>query len=141
MKKLILLSMLTFSLVSFAQESVILSADSAKEKGITPIWPKCDKSRRPPIICFNQKLMTHIIQNFEYPEIARSEALSGTVVVEFIINKKGRVEVIDVKGGHRYLQQEAIRIIRAIPKMKPATWGTKPIAVAYSTPITFRKPN
>ncbi|WP_025741182.1 energy transducer TonB [Aquimarina pacifica] len=140
MKKLLLFTMLSFSSVLFSQESIVLSSESATEKGISPIWPKCDRSRQTPIDCFNQKLMTHIIQNFQYPEIALSESLSGTVTVEFIINKKGKVEVIDVKGGHRYLQREAIRIIRAIPRMKPALWGTKPIAIAYAAPITFIKP-
>ena len=62
------------------------------------------------------------------------------MTVEFIINTKGKVEVIEVEGGHRYLQREAIRIIRALPKMKPGKWGNKPIAIAYAVPITFIKP-
>ncbi|WP_074409593.1 MULTISPECIES: energy transducer TonB [Aquimarina] len=140
MKKTLLILTLLLSGISFSQDAIILSQENANEKGITPLWPKCDRSRQTPAQCFDQKLRNHIIQNFEYPEIAMNEGLSGTVTVEFIINKKGKVEVLEVTGAHRYLQREAIRIIRAIPKMKPGKWGEKPIAVAYTVPITFRKP-
>ncbi|WP_024770600.1 energy transducer TonB [Aquimarina macrocephali] len=140
MKKTLLILTLLLSGISFSQDAIILSQENANEKGITPMWPKCDRSRQAPTQCFDQKLRNHIIQNFEYPEIAMNEGLSGTVTVEFIINKKGKVEVLEVTGAHRYLQREAIRIIRAIPKMKPGKWGEKPIAIAYSVPITFRKP-
>ncbi|WP_438422215.1 energy transducer TonB [Aquimarina macrocephali] len=140
MKKTLLILTLLLSGISFSQDAIILSQENANEKGITPMWPKCDRSRQAPTQCFDQKLRNHIIQNFEYPEIAMNEGLSGTVTVEFIINKKGKVEVLEVTGAHRYLQREAIRIIRAIPKMKPGKWGEKPIAIAYTVPITFRKP-
>ncbi len=141
MKRLLLLLLtLSISGLSFSQDAIILSQENANEKGITPIWPKCDRSRQTPTDCFDNKLRNHIIQTFEYPEVAIAEALSGTVTVEFIVNKKGKVEIIEVTGAHRYLQREAIRIIRAIPKMEPGKWGNKPIAVAYTVPITFRPP-
>ncbi|WP_103865823.1 energy transducer TonB [Aquimarina sp. I32.4] len=140
MKRILLLLTILISTLSFSQEGIVLSQENANEKGITPMWPKCDRSRQTPVECFDQKLRNHIIQNFEYPDVALSEGLSGTVTVEFIVNKKGKVEVIEVTGAHRYLQREAIRIIRAIPKMQPGKWGNKPIAVAYVVPITFRKP-
>ncbi|WP_108869689.1 energy transducer TonB [Aquimarina aquimarini] len=140
MKRTLLLLTILISTLSFSQDGIILSQENANEKGITPMWPKCDRSRQTPVECFDQKLRNHIIQNFEYPDVALNEGLSGTVTIEFIVNKKGKVEVIEVTGAHRYLQREAIRIIRAIPKMQPGKWGNKPIAVAYVVPITFRKP-
>ncbi len=139
MKKLLLILILLFTTFSFAQ-GIILSKENANEKGITPIWPKCEKSRQEPSLCFDQNLRDHIIRTYRYPDIALEDELVGTVTIEFIINNKGKVEVIEVTGAHRYLQREAIRIIRAIPKMKPGKWGKKPIAVAYVVPITFLKP-
>jgi len=142
MKKLLLVLSLLIPLFLFSQEGepVMLSQETASEKGITPIWPLCDQSRQRPEQCFDNKLRDHILRNFVYPEIAIPEALSGTVTVEFIINKKGKIEIVQVGGAHRYLQKEALRIINAIPKMKPAKWGKKPIAVSYEVPITFRPP-
>ncbi|WP_062056325.1 energy transducer TonB [Aquimarina longa] len=141
MKKTLLILTILLSGFSFSQDAIILSQENANEKGISPMWPKCEDARQSPSQCFDNKLRNHIVRNFEYPEEAVSEGLSGTVTVEFIINKKGKVEVIEVKGAHRYLQREAIRIIRSIPKMKPGKWGNKPIAIAYVVPITFRKPH
>ncbi|MBQ4818526.1 energy transducer TonB [Aquimarina sp. MMG016] len=140
MKKLLLIFTIMISIPSFAQGDIILAKENANDKGITPIWPKCDRSRFSPAKCFDNKLRDHIVRNFQYPDVAVSQGLSGTVTVEFIINKKGKVEVLEVTGGHRYLQREAIRIIRAIPKMEPGKWGKKPIAIAYTVPITFEKP-
>ncbi len=140
MKKILLIIAILLSGLSFSQNSIILSQENANEKGITPIWPRCDRSRLSPTKCFDQKLRDHIIQNFVYPDVAIEEGLTGTVTVEFLINKKGKVEVLEVSGAHRYLQQEAIRIVRAIPKMDPGKWGNKPIAIAYTVPITFRAP-
>lgn len=140
MKKLLLIITILCSTFSFSQD-IILSKENANDKGITPIWPRCDKSRMTPVKCFDNNLRQHVIKSFRYPDIARKDALEGTVTVEFIINNKGKAEVLDVKGGHRYLQREAVRIIRSIPKMKPGKWGNKPIAVAYEVPITFIKPS
>ncbi|MBW1294399.1 energy transducer TonB [Aquimarina litoralis] len=140
MKKFLLIITILCSTFAFAQDNIILSKENANEKGITPMWPKCEKSRQTPIKCFDNNLRKHIISNFRYPEEALKDGLAGTVTVEFIINNKGKAEVIDVKGGHRHLQREAVRIVRAIPKMKPGKWGKKPIAIAYEVPITFVKP-
>ncbi|RZS92275.1 energy transducer TonB [Aquimarina brevivitae] len=137
---LLLLTVMMFCSSALQAQGVILSQENANDKGITPLWPRCDRSRLSPIKCFDQNLRDHIIRNFQYPENAVSEGLSGTVTVEFIIDKKGKVEILEVQGGHRYLQREAIRLIRAIPKMEPAKWGEKPISVAYEVPITFVKP-
>ncbi len=141
MKRLILLSLLLIPLISFAQDNIILSKENANEKGISVIWPGCDKnSRLSPAKCFDNNMRKHIIKTFRYPKEALSEKLSGTVTVEFIINTKGKVEIIEVTGAHRYLQREAIRIIRALPKMKPGKWGKKPIGIVYTVPIAFGAP-
>ncbi|WP_378185587.1 energy transducer TonB [Aquimarina sp. W85] len=140
MKKTLLILTIFFTVNAFSQDGIMLSQENANEKGITPMWPKCESSRQTPIQCFDNQLRTHIIRNFEYPEIAVKDGLEGTVEIEFMIDKKGKVEILEVTGAHRYLQQEGIRIIRKIPKMDPGKWGNKPIAIVYKVPITFRKP-
>lgn len=140
MKTILLTLTLLFSTFTFAQDGIVLSKANANDKGITPVWPGCDRSRQTPAKCFDNKLRNHVIRTFKYPELAVNDGLSGTVTVEFVINGKGKVEVLEVIGGHRLLQKEAVRIIKAIPKMTPGKWGNKPISVAYEVPITFRKP-
>jgi len=140
MKKLLHITLFLLCLQLTAQENMILSQRGAVEKGISPMWPGCYDTRFSIEKCFDRKLREHLIQNFKYPEAAVSEQLEGTVVVEFLINKFGKVEVLDIIGGHKHLQDEALRIIMAIPGMGAARWGEKPVSVAYKVPIKFEAP-
>ena len=82
--------------------------------------------------------MQHIIKNFKYPATEYKNNVQGKVVVEFVINEKGLVEVKSVTGGSTALQDEAKRNIMAIPKMKPGMMGGKPRAIKYTVPFNFK---
>lgn len=74
-----------------------------------------------------------------YPEIPLNQGISGTVTVEFIIEKDGSVtEVRAVKGDDQYLEDEAVRVISASPKWKPGQMGGQKVRVKYSVPVEFR---
>jgi protein TonB len=106
---------------------------------IAPIWPGCESnSSVKRDACFNQKLTQHIVSNFKYPATEYKNNVQGKVTVDFIINEQGVVEVKNVSGGNKGLQDEAKRNIMAIPKMKPGMMGGKPRAIKYSVPFTFK---
>jgi len=74
-----------------------------------------------------------------YPEIPLSQGVSGTVVVEFIVEKDGSVTgVRAVRGEDQYLEDEAVRVIAASPKWKPGQMGGEKVRVKYSVPVEFR---
>lgn len=74
-----------------------------------------------------------------YPEIPLSQGVSGTVTVEFIVEKDGSVTgVRAVKGDDQYLEDEAVRVIAASPKWKPGQMGGEKVRVKYSVPVEFR---
>lgn len=74
-----------------------------------------------------------------YPEVPLSQGVSGTVTVEFIVEKDGSVtNVRAVRGNDRYLEEEAVRVISASPKWKPGTMGGEKVRVKYSVPVEFR---
>ena len=61
------------------------------------------------------------------------------MIVEFIINEQGLVEVKNVSGGSKALQDEAKRNIMAIPKMaKPGMMGGKARPIKFTVPFTFK---
>lgn len=108
-------------------------------KEIAPIWPGCesnDVAKRDG--CFNVKLSQHISKNFKYPAEEYKKNVQGKVIVEFIINELGVVEVKKVSGGSKGLQEEAKRNILAIPQMKPGMLGGKPRAISYTVPFSFK---
>ncbi|KXN99052.1 energy transducer TonB [Aequorivita aquimaris] len=141
MKNLFIAFCILFSTSVFAQQEW---GDVQKNKvtlmEIAPIWPGCEKgSAAERDNCFNNKLATHIAQNFKYPPEAYKKNEQGRVIVEFIINEQGLVEVKNVTGGTKELQEEAKRNIMAIPKMaKPGMMGGKPRPIKFTVPFTFK---
>lgn len=75
----------------------------------------------------------------KYPDIPLSQGISGVVTVEFVVEKDGSVtNVRAVKGNDQYLEDEAVRVVAASPKWKPATMGGQKVRVKYSIPVEFR---
>ena len=106
-----------------------------------PIFPGCGVfiGKEPKKICFKDKLNMHIRKNFKYPKIALDSGYQGRVIVKFVLNKYGIVENISANGPYSFFEEEAIRIISKLPKIKPAkNKSGKPISVPFSTSITFR---
>ncbi len=141
MKNLFIAICLLFTTALFAQEEWgDVKANKVTMKEIGPIWPGCEKgdaSARDK--CFDQKLTSHIIKNFKYPPAAYKNNDQGRVIVDFVINEEGVVEVKKVTGATKELQDEAKRNIMAIPKMtKPGMLAGKPRAISLSVPFTFK---
>ena len=57
--------------------------------------------------------------------------------MKFDIDSQGRVANIQKRGPDRLLEEEAARIIAALPKVKPGQQRGRPTKVAYSIPINF----
>jgi protein TonB len=51
-------------------------------------------------------------KNFHTPEQAISEGTGGTVVVQFIVDKDGKVSEVKAISGPEALQAEAVRVIK-----------------------------
>lgn len=104
-----------------------------------PVFPGCEdlQSQEERKECFNQKVQEHIKDNFEYPPSALEMHITGRVHVQFVIDSKGRVTSIQKRGPDRLLEEEAVRIIASLPKVKPGEQRGKPVSVKYSIPINF----
>tara|TARA_B100000945_G_C20105271_1_gene467748 strand:+ start:160 stop:594 length:435 start_codon:yes stop_codon:yes gene_type:complete len=141
MKNLFIALCLLFTTTIFAQEEWgDVNKNTVTLKEIGPVWPGCENgSAAERDNCFNNKLATHIAKNFKYPPEAYKKNEQGRVIVEFIINEQGMVEVKNVSGGSKALQDEAKRNIMAIPKMaKPGMMGGKPRTIKFTVPFTFK---
>jgi protein TonB len=106
---------------------------------IAPIWPGCeaeDSAKRD--ACFNKMLVKHLGENFKYPANEYKKNIQGEVVVVFIINTKGLIEIKSASGGNKGLQEAAKKNILSMPKMKPGMFAGKPSAVEYTVPLNFK---
>ncbi|TXN37142.1 energy transducer TonB [Flagellimonas hymeniacidonis] len=104
-----------------------------------PVFPGCENlnSEEERKACFNRKVQEHVRQNFKYPQSALEMRITGKVYVQFVIDSQGRVKDIQKRGPDRLLEKEAVRIIAALPTVKPGVQRGKPVKVKYSIPINF----
>jgi TonB family protein len=73
---------------------------------------------------------TWLADHTNYPDSERNAHIGGIVYVEFIIEKDSSISGVKlVRGVSPALNQEALRVVRAMPKWKPAMQDGKPIRV------------
>lgn len=83
-------------------------------------------------------LRRYIATNVHYPANARENNIKGKVFVRFVVNKKGNIENTSIaRGVHPLLDEEAIRVVKNLPKWKPGRQRGKPANVWYTVPINF----
>jgi TonB family protein len=82
---------------------------------------------------------SYLEANIKHPDLAKP--VSGTVEVGFTINAEGRVENAEiVKGLNPPYNAEALRLIRSMPRWKPAEQDGKPVPCRLQMPMQFRNP-
>lgn len=138
MKYFFLFSMITlFSFNSYSQEGVTVKGNSISTKEIAPVWPGCEKATDSSKDCFNKQLNAHIKANFKYPKDSKGNLIRGRSVLSFGIDETGKVKNISAKGPHKAINEEAIRITKLFPVMKPGMRAGKPATINYKMPFNF----
>ena len=80
----------------------------------------------------------YIAQNLRYPEIAAENGISGRVIVQFAVNKVGKVvDAVVVRSVDPALDKEAIRVVMTSPKWAPGKQRGKAVKVLFTFPINF----
>lgn len=131
----------------------------AKEQQIRTAWEEKSKTARtykdakgnvvyykgevdPSFTGGRDAMMKYLRENLKYPESALNNRDEGTVWVDFVVDKKGKVKDVSAKEStwsqpDSTLVSEAVRVVSAMPAWQPGTQGKKPVDVAYTIPITF----
>ncbi len=88
--------------------------------------------------CAERKLFTFLKKNLKYPAIARENGIEGLVVVQFIVEKDGRIsdmKVVRPVGGG--CSKEALRVVEKMPKWIPGEQRGRPVKVRFNLPVKF----
>ncbi|NNJ54596.1 MAG: energy transducer TonB [Bacteroidia bacterium] len=156
MKKLFLIMMAFVPIILFAQAETDNDADLETEDDIVyenylddddepdeaesenfEMW---DVSERAEFKGGDEGLNRYLAGNIQYPKAALENDTSGTVMLMFIVDKKGRIkniEVISKRIGYG-LEEEAIRVVRSTSGMwQPAMQRDKPVNMRFRLPIRF----
>ncbi len=87
----------------------------------------------------DSEMMKFIATSIKYPTKAAEMGVEGTVVIQFVIGKDGKVtDAKVVRGKDPLLDKEALRVVNSMPAWKPGKQGGKPVRVAYTLPVRFK---
>ena len=86
-----------------------------------------------------EALYKYLQTSINYPQLAKDQNLQGRVFVTFVVEKDGSIAnpkiLRDIGGG---CGEEAIRVVRKMPKWKPGKQRGKSVRVQFNLPVMFQ---
>jgi TonB family protein len=117
----------------------VFSKDGSPKTEVTPKDYDESDTQIPPSFPGGKRALFHfLVSKTKYPNEAKKNNIHGTVKVSFVVGINGNVQNIQlVKGVHPILDQEALKVIKLMPKWSPATVCGIPVKVRFEVPIHF----
>ncbi|MDD2530504.1 MAG: energy transducer TonB [Bacteroidales bacterium] len=79
-----------------------------------------------------------LAENIKYPTLAKQKNIEGKVIISFIVEKNGSLsDIRTIKDIGEGCGDEGIRIVRLMPKWKPAKQKGQPVRQQFLLPISF----
>lgn len=111
------------------------STQTEEDYGEVPVMKVMKKAEFPGGM---KELQAFLSNNLVYPKEAISAGIEGRVIVFFVVGRDGSIRDIEVKrASHPLLDAEAVRVVKSMPRWKPAENNGKPVASYYTLPISF----
>ena len=86
-----------------------------------------------------QELLSYIASKIKYPDIAKRVGAEGKVFIGFVVSSSGAVTDVQVlKGIGAGCDEEAMRVIKSMPRWNPGKQSGRAVNVRISVPIIFR---
>jgi protein TonB len=77
--------------------------------------------------------------NIKYPASAQRANVAGRVFVKFVVEKDGSIGNVEVLKGIGFgCDEEAIRVIKSMPKWNPGRQNGKNVRVFYNMPVVYK---
>lgn len=82
--------------------------------------------------------MKFLQDNIKYPVMAKESGIQGTVYVTFVVERSGAVTDVKIlRGIGGGCDEEAVRVVKNMPKWEPGKQRGKPVRVQFNMPIKF----
>lgn len=114
------------------------SKEEQNESESNKIFNGDDVDQQPSFPGGTNALNTFIVSNLKYPVFAQEKGIQGRVVVKFIVEKDGSISNVEVDRSVPGLDNEAMRVVKAMPKWIPGQINGKAVKVECSHPFVFR---
>ena len=87
-------------------------------------------------------MIQFMVDNVNYPQKAKDANIQGKVYVSFVVEKDGSVDEVKLmRGIGGGCDEEAVRVVKAMPKWVPGKKDGKYVRVSYMLPIFFKLNN
>lgn len=84
-------------------------------------------------------LLNYVNSHLKYPAIAQEEGIQGKVVLKFVVLENGNVgQVQVVQSLESHCDQEAVRVVKSLPRFSPGKQQGKPVKSWFTLPIRFQ---
>lgn len=129
------------NLKTIKQGGKILTKEEIESKFSEPVYQVVEK--QPEFPGGMGAMMKYIRENIQYPRISREENSQGMTYVSFIVSSTGEIRDVKVhkSSGDKYLDKEAERLVKSMPKWTPGMQSGKNVAVKFTLPVVFRLDN
>ena len=89
-----------------------------------------------------KEMMKYIQSNLKYPEAAKAAGAEGKAFVQFVVKADGSISDVQImrSTGNESLDAEALRVVKAMPKWRPAMNKGKAVNVKFVLPIVYKLP-
>ncbi|MEA5129914.1 MAG: M56 family metallopeptidase [Proteiniphilum sp.] len=87
----------------------------------------------------NVAMMKFLGENIKYPVEAQQKGTEGRVIVNFVVEKDGRLSDFNVVNSiDPLLDAEALRVLESMPKWIPGKQRGEEVRVRFTLPVVFR---
>ena len=84
-------------------------------------------------------LMQYIREHLRYPKDSIGSTVTGRVLVGFVVNEDGSLSDVKVmKSLTPAMDEEAIRVVKSMPKWKPGKQNGKAVKIKYTVPVYIK---
>lgn len=134
MKRLILLSLMAaFSLATVQAQKTVVSQKEQKPEVFMVV------ENMPEYPGGNEAMFAFFAKNMKYPADAQKNKVQGRVFVTFVVERDGTITDVQVaKPTFPSLDDEAMRMVKKMPKWKPGTQRGVPVRVQFTLPVVFK---
>ena len=117
----------------------LAAAQSDKDSATTTVKKTADVITQPEFKGGIEKMYEYISRNFQYPDEAQKRSVKGKMEVEFTVANSGDITYVGIlKGLDESIDEEVLRLLKAMPRWTPATKNGVPVRYKVSMPINIR---
>lgn len=86
-----------------------------------------------------EEMLRFIANNLKYPVPAQEAGIQGRVTIRFVVTKDGNIsDVTVVRGIDKLCDNEAVRVVKSMPKWNPGKQNGRAVPVYFTLPVVFR---